>query len=517
MNTLFTLSRAILGFIVILSFPISLSGQTLTEGQETGDYDPIIPANLAFPLDVSLIGFPSASPNGAFTFETASICNDIFSFTDLSTNDPQVWTWDFGDGGIDSVQHPKHIYTVSGIYTVTLVVSNTLGSDTATQSVIVDLLRGPTVIDQEVCKDRSAIISLLGSNTYTWYDGQGVEIDTGALFISGPLPNDTTLYVKQTLPGAIDFVGPKDSAIGGGTYLDVLVPINFITQDRLTIQSVWVDAAYAGPRTISLWRGFRVDSVPPIASVTVVATQGTQRIDLNLDVPGPGEYSIGGENLDFFFNFEGASYPYEIEDLLTILAPTLAPANFYFYFYDWEIEGPRCEGDLVPIDIKTIEPQFSFIKDTTTRTVAFTDLTTNATSWEWDFGDGSSSTLQNPTHTYTNAGVYPVSLRVNKSCNTQEMVSLPVLSSLDTYNQQAGISILPNPAKNQVQIQMAQAWQEDVSLTLYTIEGKAIQHKILLAGATHQSFDLRGVSAGVYLIQVDGVNMRQSLRLMIQP
>ena len=43
--------------------------------------------------------------------------------------------------------------------------------------------------------------------------------------------------------------------------------------------------------------------------------------------------------------------------------------------------------------------------------VAFTDLSTNApTSWLWSFGDGSSSTLQNPTHTYTAAGTYTVAL-----------------------------------------------------------------------------------------------------------
>jgi PKD repeat protein len=48
---------------------------------------------------------------------------------------------------------------------------------------------------------------------------------------------------------------------------------------------------------------------------------------------------------------------------------------------------------------------------TTPLTVQFTDESSNnPTSWLWDFGDGSTSTLQNPTHTYTNAGKYTVSL-----------------------------------------------------------------------------------------------------------
>ena len=42
--------------------------------------------------------------------------------------------------------------------------------------------------------------------------------------------------------------------------------------------------------------------------------------------------------------------------------------------------------------------------------VQFTDISTDATGWLWNFGDGTNSTLQNPNHTYTNEGVYTVSL-----------------------------------------------------------------------------------------------------------
>lgn len=44
--------------------------------------------------------------------------------------------------------------------------------------------------------------------------------------------------------------------------------------------------------------------------------------------------------------------------------------------------------------------------------VQFTDQTEGATAWTWDFGDGQSSTLQNPRHTYTSPGTYPVALHV---------------------------------------------------------------------------------------------------------
>ena len=62
-------------------------------------------------------------------------------------------------------------------------------------------------------------------------------------------------------------------------------------------------------------------------------------------------------------------------------------------------------------------PVADFTSDVTAiytgESVQFTDLsTTNPTSWQWDFGDGGSSSLQNPTHTFSSAGVYNVSLTV---------------------------------------------------------------------------------------------------------
>ncbi|WP_349682061.1 PKD domain-containing protein, partial [Methanosarcina sp. UBA5] len=43
-------------------------------------------------------------------------------------------------------------------------------------------------------------------------------------------------------------------------------------------------------------------------------------------------------------------------------------------------------------------------------TVQFTDLSKNATLWKWNFGDGTSSTKQNPMHKYSKAGKYTVAL-----------------------------------------------------------------------------------------------------------
>ncbi|MBN1927317.1 MAG: PKD domain-containing protein [Prolixibacteraceae bacterium] len=70
--------------------------------------------------------------------------------------------------------------------------------------------------------------------------------------------------------------------------------------------------------------------------------------------------------------------------------------------------------------------------------VNFTDITAGTpTAWQWDFGDGNTSTLQNPSHKYANSGVYTITLTVNEGTNSdtemkqdyitvQESVPVPI-------------------------------------------------------------------------------------------
>jgi len=56
-------------------------------------------------------------------------------FTDVSTNTPTGWNWSMGDGTwINGTQNPTHIYSGSGFFTVSLIASNSAGSNTTTQN-----------------------------------------------------------------------------------------------------------------------------------------------------------------------------------------------------------------------------------------------------------------------------------------------------------------------------------------------------------------------------------------------
>ena len=61
-------------------------------------------------------------------------------FTDTSTGDFDSWDWTFGDGGTSTDQNPKHIYTDSDVYTVTLTIDGPSGSDTATKPNYISVL-----------------------------------------------------------------------------------------------------------------------------------------------------------------------------------------------------------------------------------------------------------------------------------------------------------------------------------------------------------------------------------------
>jgi len=76
-------------------------------------------------------------------------------------------------------------------------------------------------------------------------------------------------------------------------------------------------------------------------------------------------------------------------------------------------------------------------------TVQFTDTSTGSpTTWSWNFGDGSNSTLQSPSHQYTSAGTYNVSLTVSNACgsNTTTQTNYITITTAPTANFSANVT-----------------------------------------------------------------------------
>ncbi|MBN2466722.1 MAG: PKD domain-containing protein, partial [Deltaproteobacteria bacterium] len=95
--------------------------------------------------------------------------------------------------------------------------------------------------------------------------------------------------------------------------------------------------------------------------------------------------------------------------------------------YDSKSDKFTFTGDKQVAHIVGVLPQasFSLSPDTGTAplTVYFVDYSTNSpTSWLWDFGDGGTSSSQNPSHTYNSAGTYTVSLTAANLCGSDTKI-----------------------------------------------------------------------------------------------
>jgi PKD repeat protein len=88
---------------------------------------------------------PPVAPVAGFTASPTSGPTPLpVQFTDTSTGPPTSWSWTFGDGGTSTSQNPLHQYQAAGTYTVTLAVSNSLGSDTVTKTGLITVATGAT-------------------------------------------------------------------------------------------------------------------------------------------------------------------------------------------------------------------------------------------------------------------------------------------------------------------------------------------------------------------------------------
>jgi PKD repeat protein len=68
------------------------------------------------------------------------------------------------------------------------------------------------------------------------------------------------------------------------------------------------------------------------------------------------------------------------------------------------------------------------------RTATFTNTSTNATSYSWNFGDGNMSTAANPVHTYANDGTYNVTLTASSNCGSANVIKAVVIIGPPTAN-----------------------------------------------------------------------------------
>ena len=117
----------------------------------------------------------------------------------------------------------------------------------------------------------------------------------------------------------------------------------------------------------------------------------------------------------------------------------------------------------------------------------------------WDFGDGSTSSSTNITHTYTSLGSYVVSLEVvsNLGCASTSSVQISNVNQLEE-NSLADISLYPNPSDNTLHIPLNKA---DI-IYVYDCFGRLIFSKELNKSCEQLELTTRDFEAGKYFVEV---------------
>lgn len=151
--------------------------------------------------------------------------------------------------------------------------------------------------------------------------------------------------------------------------------------------------------------------------------------------------------------------------------------------------------------------------------VSFTNSSTNATSYAWDFGDGNTSTDENPWNSYGTTGIYDVSLiaMTNGCSNDTAHYVITVLDNSAGITQMGfeSIRLYPNPFNDQLTISGLSSLKNSISIQLFDMAGRIVynvktnnQTDVLVID------DLNNLSKGVYQLSIDTSGIQKSYKVV---
>ena len=401
---------------------------------------------------------------------------------------------------------------------MTLTVSNSIGSNTTTQVVNISLPTAPVINGANICSGQSATLSgsVASGNSIVWYNASGsTPIDTALNFTTPVLSSSTSYRAENVQFFPPQNVGPTNGQIGAGGHLNsaTAFQLNFEAYKAFTLVSVWVDAALPGSRTINVYNAYNGGGTI-VATVNAIIPTGQTRVQLDIVIPGPGQYSIGMANANLYRNTAGVNYPYDISGLVSINGSSTGTSNYY-YLYDWEVQEAPCRSPMVTVPVTVNAANFSSVQ--TGLSLQLTDLSTGASSWLWNFGDGNTSTTQNPSHTYATPGTYTVTLTVNGNTGCPKTTTYSVFYTAVTQSaDQLEVSLLPNPAKTKSTLNFGQALTEDLQVQIIAVDGRVIRELLVRKGESTQTLDVEDLAPAMYLIRLNNTTTTQTLKLTVE-
>jgi len=281
------------------------------------------------------------------------------------------WEWDLGDGTISSLQNPSHVYTAGGNYNIILRITNSTGcTSTLSKQQYIKINDGVkagfTFVNTNICKP-PALVNFTNSSTGT-----------------GTLSYQWTFGDGHTS----SFVHPTNAYATAGLYTTRLVVTNDkgCTDTLIKKDAIIVGMARAGisaPDSVCQGVAFRFTNTTQPTAGSYLWSFGDQT--MSTDTNPVKQYNIPGT------------------DSVRLVA-----------------DFGSCRDTALKLITVVSKPVISFTANKTASckapfTVQFTNTGSAGKTYQWLFGDGSTSAAQNPSHTYQQEGDYTVSLVVTNS------------------------------------------------------------------------------------------------------
>ncbi|HCW08146.1 MAG TPA: hypothetical protein DGG95_12365 [Cytophagales bacterium] len=138
--------------------------------------------------------------------------------------------------------------------------------------------------------------------------------------------------------------------------------------------------------------------------------------------------------------------------------------------------------------------------------ITFTDQSSAAVSWFWDFGDGANSTVQNPVHTYTTALASNVKLTITASngCSDTKIESIGVITAIDDPTN--SVKIYPNPVGAQgLKIEVDEVEQSQSKILIFNSLGQIVFEQDYSLPEKHAELFVptSSLEGGVYILKLN--------------
>ena len=295
--------------------------------------------------------------DSSFSFSPASPApGQPVQFTDTSAGTPTAWSWNFGDGGTSTAQNPSHTYATAGVRTVTLTVTNASGSSSETRTVTVS-----TAL--------SASFTFTPASPATGQTIQFTDTSTGT----------PTSWAWNFGDGAVSTLqNPSHGYATGGTKTVTLTVTN-ASGSTSTTRSIAVAAALSASFTFT--------------PASPTAGQAVQFTDTSTGSPSIWQWSFGDgttstvRNPSHIFTTAGSRTV-----TLTVMNASSSNSTTRTVTVTAGLSASFAYAPATPVAGQSVQ---------------FTDSSAGGpTAWSWNFGDGATSTGQNPNHTFAAAGSY---------------------------------------------------------------------------------------------------------------